>query len=205
MKKNQKQGIVVALLVLTMATVLGVQAGGNPSSAGRKLQRPSSTYNAVAVSAKVEEPTINRDPFWHPALVEKASNIAASPITPASFGKAPAVPIPPPLKGESYWIPPVIPDITSLQPAGNDGTTPESAVAKQPKVEEPKKVLRVCGFLATQTPKIILSMNGEEPTTCGEGEKPWPGVTIFKIGIDSATLKWGNRLFTVVAGQEVEK
>lgn len=76
---------------------------------------------------------------------------------------------------------------------------------KEQKEAPPKKLLRVCGFLTTsQTPTIMLSLNGEDPKTCKTTDRPWPNVTVLKVELDRATLKIADRKIVVTAGQEVQ-
>lgn len=203
MKTNQKQRIAIVSLLTLMTLVIGVQVlgAGGPLP---KVVSPARSTQIVAQNEpqvdRVETPVIARDPFWNPRLKQEPGGTPTPKATPPS--QIVAGPLPNPMPDPpSQWIPPLRPEnihIDATKESPKEQPKPEA-----PKVDPPKKSLRVCGFLATQTPTLILTMNGEETKTCTTGQEPWPGVKILSIKIDQATLKIGNKTVTVTMGQEL--
>lgn len=200
MKKDQKNKAIIIGLAAFMALLIGLQLGGGKSSTKPKPlpQRPAVASRGV--DEKVAEPVVVRDVFWHPALAKdlrKPTTLATSYRPPTSM------PLPAASSTNSMWVPPIHPDVTALPDLRPRAQKNEVATLSPEKLK-PKKVLSVCGFLAAQTPKIILSMNSEDPTPYGVGQKPCPEVTIVEIRMDQATVRISNRQIVLTAGQQVE-
>jgi|GEM_PF-5792458 len=206
MKKDQRQRMVIAGLAALMALVIGVQVigAGGPLPKVVPLGPPK---QVVALNdqplQKIETPVIARDAFWHPLL--KADPVVAKASSTKLERPVPMQPLPNAMADSpSQWIPPLKVDKAQVEALKAEGPKEDAPKAPTPKVEPPKKSLRVCGFLATQTPTLILSMNGEEMKTCTTGQQPWPGVKILEIKIDQATLMIAGRTVKLSMGQEVQ-
>jgi len=172
--------------------------------AGGKVAKASGPITAALVPTPtkhqaLDAPIVVRDVFWHPLLAESQPAHAINQPPPRPIATA----LPSPTANMEGWIAPMSPGKIEVLPEPQNGKG-QAAPAPPKKEEIPKKRLRVCGFLSSQTPTLILTLDGEDMKTCTKGQQPWPGVTIVEIGFDQATLKLQNRLIKVSMGQEVQ-